>query len=406
MIKVFNWKRNVFILAFANACTAASYTMLIPFLPLYLLDLGVDQEHVTLYSGAVFSITFFIAAIMAPIWGKIADQRGKKPMAIRACIGLTIAYMLGGIVTSPAELFGMRILQGFANGFLPVSLAITSMSAPKEKLGYALGIVQTGQIIGGVLGPLTGGIISSLVGMRASFFLAGTFLFIVTLLVAFAVDEPFVPASDTPKTAMQTTSVWRDLQYAATNRPLLLMLGLSFIISMANMILQPVISLYVAQLQHSMTNVEFTSGLVFSLGGIAGVLTTTFWGTYGQKHGYFRVMAIAFSGAGFFSLLQYFPESIGGFAALQFLFGLFFVGANPAVSAMMVNLTPADFRARVFGLATTASQSGAMVGPLIGSLISAALGIHDVFLFTGPFMLLLGFAIWYHWIRKKPPQCT
>ena len=50
--------------------------------------------------------------------------------------------------------------------------------------------------------------------------------------------------------------------------------------------------------------------LVFSLGGIAGVLTTAFWGTYGQKHGYFFVMALAFFGAGFFNLLQYLPESI------------------------------------------------------------------------------------------------
>ena len=131
-MKIFHWKRNVFVLAFANACAAASYTMLVPFLPLYLLELGVEQNQVALYSGAVFSITFLIAAIMAPIWGKIADQHGKKPMAIRACIGLSIAYILGGLVTSPAELFGMRALQGLANGFLPGALAITSMSATKE----------------------------------------------------------------------------------------------------------------------------------------------------------------------------------------------------------------------------------------------------------------------------------
>ena len=405
-MKIFHWKRNVFVLAFANACAAASYTMLVPFLPLYLLELGVEQNQVALYSGAVFSITFLIAAIMAPIWGKIADQHGKKPMAIRACIGLSIAYILGGLVTSPAELFGMRALQGLANGFLPAALAITSMSAPKEKLGYSLGIVQTGQIIGGVLGPLAGGIISSCVGMRASFFLAGSFLFIVTLLVVFAVAEPALPKTAAPQAETQKTdSIWKDLQYAAANRTLLLMLGLSFVISMSNMILQPVICLYIAQLQNSMTNVEFTSGLVFSLGGIAGVLTTAFWGTYGQKHGYFFVMALAFFGAGFFNLLQYLPESILGFAVLQFLFGLFFVGANPAVSAMLVNLTPANFRARVFGLYTTASQSGSMVGPLIGSFISATLGIRDVFLFTGPFMIFLGIAIWFRWVHTKAVHC-
>ena len=68
--------------------TSASYTMLIPFLPLYLLDLGTPAEAVTIWSGAVFSITFLIAAVMAPVWGKFADEYGKKRMAVRAAIDI------------------------------------------------------------------------------------------------------------------------------------------------------------------------------------------------------------------------------------------------------------------------------------------------------------------------------
>lgn len=114
-----NWKRNTFLLAFAMIGTSASYTMLIPFLPLYLLDLGTPAEAVTIWSGAVFSITFLIAAVMEPVWGKFADEYGKKRMAVRAAIGLTVAYFLGGLVTSPWELLGLRAVQGFANGFFP-----------------------------------------------------------------------------------------------------------------------------------------------------------------------------------------------------------------------------------------------------------------------------------------------
>ncbi len=399
------WKKSIFLLAFCIAGTSASYTMLVPFLPLYLLELGAPQDNVALYSGAVFSVTFLVAAIMAPIWGKMADKSGKRPMAIRACVGLTLAYFLGGIVTSPLQLFGMRIIQGFANGFFPVVLAIASVSAPSNKLGYALGIVQTGQIVGTVLGPLIGGIIAELVGMRMSFFVASGFLLLVTLMVFFLVKEPVtaVQTADKEKASAES-SILDDFRYAAHNRLLVGMLFLSFIISLANMVLQPVISLYVAELQHSMDNVAFTSGLVFSLGGIAGVLSTTLWGALGQRRGYFLVMFLAFCGAGIFNFLQYFMSGILGFAVCQFLFGLFFVGANPAVSATLVRATDAGFRGRAFGLATTANQAGGMTGPLLGSFIGTLLGIKYVFLVTGSLLVLIGVVLWYRCVRRKTVQ--
>ena len=395
----FNWRKNVYVLAFASSCTAASYTMLVPFLPLYLLELGAPENRVALYSGAVFSVAFLVAAIMAPVWGKMADQRGKKLMAVRACAGLTIAYFLGGIVTTPLQLFGMRVVQGFANGFLPMVRAIASASAPPDRLGYALGIAQTGQIIGGVLGPLIGGVIAELIGMRLSFFVASGFLLLVTLLVLLVVKEP--PASASARETKADSSIIEDFRYALSNRHIMGMLILSFVISLGNMVLQPVISLYVAALQHSMENVVFTSGLVFSLGGIAGAISTAPWGNFGQRHGYFRVMAMSFLGAGIFNFLQYFPTTISGFAICQFFFGLFFVGANPAVSAILVKSSPDNFRGRVFGLATTANQSGAMVGPLVGSLISTYFGIRDVFLITGPVLFCIGLWLWQKRERRR-----
>ena len=393
------WKRAVFLLAFCIGGTSASYTMLVPFLPLYLLELGTPQENVALYSGAVFSVTFLVAAVMAPIWGKMADKRGKRPMAIRACAGLTLAYFLGGIVTSPLELFGMRIVQGFANGFLPAVLAIASVQAPANKLGYALGVVQTGQIIGTVMGPLLGGIIAEIFGMRMSFFLAAAFLLGITIFVFFFIQEP--PSAVPAAKKLQETSILDDFRYAAHNRLLVAMLFLSFVINLSNMVLQPVISLYVAQLQNSMENVAFTSGLVFSLGGIAGALSTTFWGTLGQRRGYFLVMVLAFCVGGVFNFSQYFAPGIVSFAVLQFLFGLFFIGANPAVSATLAGSTDAGFRGRAFGLATTANQFGGMTGPLLGSTISAFLGIQFVFLITGPFLAMIGIVIWWTCLHRR-----
>ena len=149
---------------------SASYTMLIPFLPMYLVrELGVSQSEVTMWSGVVFSVTFLIGGIMAPVWGKMADTHGKKPMAIRSGLGLALSYLLGGMVTSPEQMVGVRVLQGFAAGLWSVCLAIATSSVPVGKLGMSLGILQSGLTAGNVIGPLIGGVLASMFGMRTSF---------------------------------------------------------------------------------------------------------------------------------------------------------------------------------------------------------------------------------------------
>ena len=159
--------------------------MLIPFLPLYLTtELGVAPEHVNLWSGIVFSSTFLISAVMAPIWGRMADKRGKRLMAIRASFLLSISYFLGGIVTSPLELTFMRMFQGFASGLWPMELAIMTIYAPPKKLGICLGIMQGALTAGGIIGPLFGGILAEAFGMRMSFFLAaGALLLVISIAV-------------------------------------------------------------------------------------------------------------------------------------------------------------------------------------------------------------------------------
>lgn len=169
-----NWKIILAILTANVVFMSASYTMLIPFLPMYLVrELGVSQSEVTMWSGVVFSVTFLIGGIMAPVWGKMADTHGKKPMAIRSGLGLALSYLLGGMVTSPEQMVGVRVLQGFAAGLWSVCLAIATSSVPVGKLGMSLGILQSGLTAGNVIGPLIGGVLASMFGMRTSFYLGG-----------------------------------------------------------------------------------------------------------------------------------------------------------------------------------------------------------------------------------------
>lgn len=181
-----NWKIVLAILTANVIMMAAGYTMLIPFLPVYLMkELGVSADDVKMWSGAIFSITFLIGGIMAPIWGKMADTRGKKLMAVRSGAGLALSYFLGGLVASPEQMFAVRVLQGFAAGLWSVCLAICTSSVPFSKLGVSLGILQAGLTVGNVIGPLLGGTLATLFGMRISFFVAGGMLTVITLILRF-----------------------------------------------------------------------------------------------------------------------------------------------------------------------------------------------------------------------------
>ena len=361
--------------------------MLIPFLPLYLLDIGVETDSVTVWSGYIFSVTFLVAAVMAPYWGRLADAGGKKRMVMRAGYSLAIVYFLGAFVSSPVELLMVRILQGFANGFVPASLAIAASGSPPQHLGFSLGIIQTGTLLGSIVGPLIGGTLSHYFGMRASFVIAAVIIAIGTTGVRLLVTEP----AEGRKTG--DSSIGSDIRRALGNRQLVTVLVLLFVLQTVTMVLQPLITLYVAQLQGGYEGVVLTSGIIFSLAGIAGAIAAPLWGRLGQHRGFRRILIVSFLGAGLFNGAQFFASEIVWFAVLQFLFGLFVVGAHPVLNTIAVSSVDEGFKGRIVGLLTTAYQLGGMTGPLLGGLLSAFIGIKWVFLFTGGTLLILAVAI-------------
>ena len=176
-----NWRRNLLVLWIGVFLTCASYTMVVPFLPLYLLqEMGVSSSSVNIWAGTIFSVTFFGSAIMAPYWGAMADRVGQKKMAIRAGFGLAICYWLSSLAQTPHQLLAVRALTGFISGFVPASMALCSSTLPPEKLGWGMGWMQAAVASGGVIGPLIGGYVSEWFGMRFSFYVASGVLALAT----------------------------------------------------------------------------------------------------------------------------------------------------------------------------------------------------------------------------------
>ncbi|WP_298462764.1 MFS transporter [uncultured Mitsuokella sp.] len=391
-----NWKLVLVILTCNILFMSSSYTMLIPFLPMYLtMELGVSQADVNIWSGIVFSASFLVSAVMAPIWGKMADTKGKRIMAMRASFLLSISYFLGGIVQSPEQLTLMRLFQGFASGLWPMDLAIMTLYAPASRLGFCLGIMQGTLTAGGVVGPLLGGILAEAVGMRYSFFLASGALFLNFLVFTFIIKEPPTPA----KTEATKDDIPDATECSPWRMPLLRnMLLCGTLVQMVILILQPVLTTYVAKLAGPLPNIVFVAGLVFSLGGIAGAMAAPVWGTFGQRHGFFKAMCLGMTGAGISMIIQGIPNTLVPFAIMQFVGGLFFCGIHPAINAILASNTPPSYKGRIFGMLFAAQQVGSMAGPLLGGLIATYLGMHWVFALSGIILLLLSTAVWrrYH----------
>jgi DHA1 family multidrug resistance protein-like MFS transporter len=417
--------RNVWILSISMSILAICYTMITPFLPVYLLELGVEQDHVALWSGAVFGITFLIAGIMAPIWGKIADKHGKKRMALRAGFAIGIAYVIIGFVSNAWELLLGRAFLGFANGFFPAAMTMVSLSVNEKRVGQALGIFQTGLILGNIIGPFLGGAVESVVGMRPVFYVSGIAVIIATFMVLFLVKEPNISAlpskqlsaddeNEAAKTAadlskitkkgqtiaatvehkkavQKDTSIMGDFRHVQGQPILMQLVWLFFFMQFAIMMLQPILALYVGKMQGTMDNAAIVAGTILSIGGLAGAVTTNLWVCLGQNKGYFKTISFCLAGSGAVLLLQALPFGIWWFGALQILIGSFIVGVNPSLSAAVTLNTDPAFRGRMFGMTTTAQQFGSMIGPVFASVVSTYMGIAYVFGITGLLMLYLSY---------------
>ncbi|MNI38650.1 Tetracycline resistance protein, class C [compost metagenome] len=358
--------------------------MAVPFLPLFLFDLGVDKSSVNLWAGIIHSSAFLVGAIMAPLWGSLADKYGKRKMVIRAGLSLAVIYALIAFVRNPWELVVVRMLHGFVGGFVPASMAIVASVAPKEKMGWSLGMMQAGTMTGGILGPLFGGLLSVYFGQRMSFVIAAVFILVATIGVIVWVKDGNKPEHRTESKLLQ------DFKIVLKNGILTRLLLLLFVFQLSFNMIQPLLTLHIADLQGNVTGAVLTSGLVFALIGIAGIVASPLWGRLGEKKGYTKIVCFCLIASGSVLGIQHFVHELWLFTIVQFIFGLFMAGIVPNINTLVVSNTDDEFRGRSFGLTTSANQFGAMVGPLIGGGLGFFLNFSWIFVTAGLVLISAG----------------
>ncbi|MBX5437221.1 MAG: MFS transporter [Alicyclobacillaceae bacterium] len=389
-----SWRRNLWLLWIGALVVSASYTMVVPFLPLFLLSIGVHR-HVELWSAILFSAAFVAGACISPYWGSLADRYGRKPMLIRSGFTLFLVYFLTAFVHNPYELLALRLAQGLLSGFIPSAIALVGTHTPEQKVGYALATMSTATATGGIVGPLLGGAISHWLSNRIAFASAGVFVLLATIMVLlFVKEENFVPKQ-------HRSSVWSDLGSAARNRTLVCVLCLTVLTSFSVMTIEPVLPLYIAQLGGSVQNASLLAGIVFSLSGVASILFAPRWGKLSDRAGFGLVLLIGLAGGGIGNLAQIPFHGVWGFSVVRFLYGAFFCAVYPSLNGLVVRSTDPDFRGRAFSLNQTANQVGTVLGPMVGGTAAGWFGVHGVFVLTGG-LLLATLACAYWMVGRRP----
>ncbi|HWO75404.1 MAG TPA: MFS transporter [Bacillus sp. (in: firmicutes)] len=383
------WQRNLWVLWIGVFFTAASFSMVIPFLPIFLLEIGV-HDHTEMWSGLIFGAAFFAGAIATPFWGMISDKYGRKPMIIRAGLALFVIYILMAFVTNPYQILALRILQGLLSGFIPGSITLIGTNTPSEKVGYALSLISSASATGMILGPLLGGGMAELVGNRWAFATAGIIVGIATILIIFFVkEENFKPNKE-------KGSILNDFKIGLSNRPFLLVLILTLVVSCSIMTIEPILPLYIADLGSSSKYATFLTGVVISLPGIASALFAPRWGKWADKVGFQRVLFIGLLGAGIGTIAQILFTEIWGFSLIRFVYGIFFCAVFPALNGLVVKTTPEEFRGRAFSLNQTSNQLGGMIGPIIGGFLGGILPVQSLFVITGLLLLVAMGTVYLH----------
>ena len=380
-----SWKVNLISVWFGCFFTGLAISQILPFLPLYISQLGVtSHEALSMWSGLTFSVTFLISAIVSPLWGSLADRKGRKLMLLRASLGMAIAILLQAFATNVWQLFLLRGIMGLTSGYIPNAMALVASQVPRERSGWALSTLATAQISGVIGGPLMGGFIADHVGLRPVFFITAILLVVSFLVTFFLIKEGVRPTLKKSE-RLSGKAVFASLPYPA------LVVSLFFttlVIQLCNGSISPILALFIKSMAPDSNNIAFLSGLIASVPGVSALISAPRLGKLGDRIGTERIlMATLICAVVLFFAMSWVttPFQLG---VLRFLLGFADGAMLPAVQTLLVKYSSDQITGRIFGYNQSFMYLGNVAGPLMGATVSAMAGFRWVFIATAVIVMI------------------
>ncbi|MEG3242501.1 multidrug efflux MFS transporter [Streptococcus suis] len=375
------WKQNLKVAWLGNFLTGTSFTLVMPFISVFVEELGVGPGQVEYYAGLAVSVNALAAALMAPIWGSLADRYGRKPMMVRAAFAMI--FTMGGMAFVPNVfwLLALRVLNGVFTGYIPNATALIASQVPKDKTGYALGTLSTGAVAGNLIGPTLGGILAEMFGVHMVFLLVGLLYAIVVLLTVFYIREDFIPVKKG-----EEMSVKEVFEQVKDRQMLVGLFVTSMIIIAAAQAVVPILTLYVRHLGQT-DNLLFVAGFIISLPGMASLVTSGYLGKIGDCIGNHRLLLIALTYSLLINVFCVFAENPFQLGLLRFMYGFGTGALLPSVNSLLTKLTPKEGISRIFSYNQLFNNLGSVVGPMMGSAVAAHMGYDWVFYLSSGLVL-------------------
>jgi MFS family permease len=363
------WRRNVAAVTATSFIGFAGFTLVMPFLPLFIRQLGIeDVGAIALWTGAILGITPALTALLSPFWGRLADRFGRRLMVARSLIACAVVMATMSFVTHPWQIFALRAVLGLLTGYGGLSLTMAAESAPREKMAAAIGVVQTAQRLGPAVGPAIGGVLAGLLGLRQTFLVTAG-LYVVGLVLVLSLYDERAEMTHRHRAGRREGVV--NFRSVLSIQNFTLLMGVVFALQFVDRSLGPILPLYLEDIGIERARVPVTAGLLLSLTAVSGAVGHHFCGVWLRRYSVQRVVsgAATMTAAGAVALAVGLSPWI--MAAAVILFG---VGGGTAMTAAYTaagTLIPAGAHGTGFGLLSSASLTGLAVSPVVAGALGA-----------------------------------
>jgi DHA1 family multidrug resistance protein-like MFS transporter len=408
------WRTNLLFIWIGVFVGLLGANFVFPFIPFFLKDeLGVGDDRVSYYTGLTASVTGLSLTLTAPLWGSLADRYGRKPMFLRALLGAGVLIAVMGLTQTVWQLVALRFAMGAFAGTMGAAAALVAATTPRERVGYALGTLQTGLFAANMLGPFIGGIVAAQLGLREAFFFCAALYLIACALVFFFVKEGEPNGQPAPTPGRERGgSLLENLRVVVAERQILVMLALLFCLWLSTTFVRPVMPLSIDDFgdnRHVDLSTPFGSrtlsettatGIVFGVIGLTSTIAAISIAPLGQRFGYRNIVVLAAAMTGALYIPVYFASSLLAFGLLLGAVGLFQGAMVPGTNALIAASTPEGKQGSAFGLAASMQSLALLTGPLAGGAVAGLAGIEAVYAVIG--VILLGAALFGFVAIREP----
>lgn len=350
-----------------------AFSEAMPFLALYIMQIShFNQAQVSFYAGISYAASYLVVILVSPIWGKIADQHGRKPMLLRTAAGMGIVIILLSCVTNIWQIIILRLCQGLFDGYTPSVIALIAAETPLEERSVVISKLSTGYIIGGLMGPLIGGVLATIFSIRMTFFITGIILLCVAFISFYGIQENFQKINTSPTEKLASSkkeSVW--------TVPILILLSATMLIQFVESAIIPYVSLMIKDLLFSEHYLTIMTGIVSALPGVATAVFATFIGKMSSHFGTLKILKLCELAAIIIYALLGMTTSLMFFAGLRFLIGIANAGMTPMIQVL---LSKASNRlSTVFSMSLSAQSLGSLAGSILGAYLSQFMPLNNLF---------------------------